>query len=332
MVVKILATTTWWDKVVAWFKGLFAPVPAEAPGTIEAARERPSIKTVEELMAGIGASLEIMDPKARRDLAYTILTGALVGGSAVSLVDIGADFFDFGVGQLFADALRPFVRRLVSMPAEDWLEAAFPYGEMSDRMAVRAIEQGGLTEADLEDTLVDRGIKVKERAKILRYARKTRELRELRTTQVIEEAQDAITYYNADRQLDVALTEVKDLAAEIEKLELEAEKAVTTDPAKELEDAADDLESLMTATQVGTEAARRTATQKLALALAKYGIQFKPFLVKRASTIGLELLTPPPEIVPKRASTIGMRILTPPPTPPEVVIKHKSTIGMVVIS
>lgn len=89
-----------------------------------------------------------------RNFSAIIATGTLA-----SSANLGSDFLDYGMGQVFADALRPIITKLISDEVYDELENIYATNSLSPTMFLRPAVVETATDFDIIREMIDSGFK-----------------------------------------------------------------------------------------------------------------------------------------------------------------------------
>ncbi len=103
--------------------------------------------------------LEKAPPEKIKDGAIAFLLVTLGTGSAISLADVGTDFFDFAIGKLVADMLTPLVKRILTDQEDAILRRAFRTDAPSQRILLQMITEGIVDAPSLATFIQDTEIK-----------------------------------------------------------------------------------------------------------------------------------------------------------------------------
>src|SRR5713226_10684171 len=106
----------------------------------------------------LAADFSKMDPTEIKETAIRTLTLVVGTSTLISLLPFESNFGSFAAGTIIADAMRPFVSRLVSEPADVWLRRAVRYGAIPPRTALSMIADGIISPEVIEELAVESDI------------------------------------------------------------------------------------------------------------------------------------------------------------------------------
>ncbi len=186
-----------------------------------------------------------MDAAQVKSEAIDILAGVIGVSTVLSLIPFESNFGAFAAGGIIRDAMQPFVRRLITDPADEWLNRAFRFGPIPERTALTMMSDGLITPQDVTSIAIRNGIRDEYLPLLIKYGQvKRAQLLQGFANQQGSEA-DASVVYPYERTLTRIEPLLNQLETEIERAEtdlmtasLEAQVSLLSRTATALENAA----------------------------------------------------------------------------------------------
>lgn len=131
--------------------------PGGAYGSYTGTSKRDAL--VDSLVNAFGDLEPTADREATKLAVDGILAAYFGAGSIISLVDIGADLFDFSIGTSLSQLINPLLKRRIINPLEDVLRTTFRTDSPNARIVLAMLEDGVITPEVFESMLIDNEVK-----------------------------------------------------------------------------------------------------------------------------------------------------------------------------
>lgn len=144
------------------------------------------------------ARLNDLDNKTIENDALEILTFVVGSASLLSLLPFESNFGAYAAGSIIADAMRPFVQKIISEPAQVWLNRAFRVAPLPERTALLLFQEGIISDSDVTELAIENGFSDKWIPTLRRYAEYKQNSARLSLKTAADDANDAVLYFKTE--------------------------------------------------------------------------------------------------------------------------------------